>query len=161
MFPMIGALGIGARGLDTPAERKFLQRVMTGEISMEGSALEQLTRLRQKYSTLLIQDYNTLVRNEDGSDRFARYESLAKRKLQEIKIPKMVRPVDKVYNVSDGKDGTIEKTYPIMEQDTDKNSPTFNIIRWQYRPNGPYYDPNGIDITSMFESYEPTYVESN
>ena len=161
VFPMIGALGIGARGLDTPAERKFLQRVMTGEISMEGSALEQLTRLRQKYSTLLIQDYNTLVRNEDGSDRFARYEKLAGRKLQEIKIPKMVRPVDKVYNVSDGKDGTIEKTYPIMEQDTDKNSPTFNIIRWQYRPDGPYYDPNGIDITSMFESYEPTYVESN
>ena len=43
VFPMIKALGIGARGLDTPAERKFLQQVMTGEIGMTRDTLTKMT----------------------------------------------------------------------------------------------------------------------
>lgn len=36
VFAMLKPLGIGARGLDTPAERKFLQEVLTGKIGLQG-----------------------------------------------------------------------------------------------------------------------------
>jgi len=45
VFTAIGALGIGARGLDTPAERDFLIQVMTGSRTMDREALKALTNL--------------------------------------------------------------------------------------------------------------------
>ena len=168
VFPLIKQLGIGARGLDTPAERKFLQRVMTGEISMEGAALEQLTRIRQKYSTRIINEYNRKVREKDenGVGYFDRYESQG-RKLAEIVLPKMVRPIDRNFDVPDGEGGTVKKMYPILQEDKDEflengeANPDFGLRRWQYRPNGPYYNDRGADITDQFEDYEPMYVEKN
>lgn len=47
VFPQIGALGIGARGLDTPAEREFLRQVMTGTINLDKDALVRLTDIRR------------------------------------------------------------------------------------------------------------------
>ena len=154
VFPLINALGIGARGLDTPAERDFLQAVFVGTIKMEGLALEQLTRLRQKYSTMLIQDFN----NKVDSDYFARYNKIATTPLQKIVIPKMVRPNDRDYEVSDGQGGTVQKTYPIKEEDKDPDSPTFGVVRWQYRPDGPYYDERGMDISNQFDDLIVKYV---
>lgn len=48
VFPQIQALGIGARGMDTPAEREFLRKVMTGTISLNKDTLIKLTELRAK-----------------------------------------------------------------------------------------------------------------
>ena len=47
VFRAIKDLGIGARGLDTPAERDFLIKVMTGNASVSRDALIQLTRRRR------------------------------------------------------------------------------------------------------------------
>ena len=46
VFPMINTLGIGARGLDTPAERDFLISVMTGLPNMTIDTLKYLTQYR-------------------------------------------------------------------------------------------------------------------
>jgi hypothetical protein len=46
VFPMIQQLGIGARGLDTPAEREFLLSVMTGDINMNADTLKRLLNFR-------------------------------------------------------------------------------------------------------------------
>ena len=73
----------------------------------------------------------------------------------------MVRPNDKEYKVPDGQGGFVNKTYPIMEEDKDSNSPTFGMVRWQYRPDGPYYNDRGVDITSQFEDATVTYIMEN
>lgn len=160
VFPYIQSLGIGARGLDTPAEREFLQQVMTGTLKMEGQALEQLTRLRQKYTVRAIQEYNRRLTEQDsnGNTYYKRWEDSTGFKLEAMEIPKMVRPNDRDYEVSDGQGGVIQKTYPIAEKDEDPDSPTFGVVRFQYRPNGPYYDEQGIDISDQFDDLIVKYV---
>ena len=61
VFPMIGALGIGARGLDTPAEREFLRQVMTGTINMNKDALIRLTEIRKNVAEKAVEKYNKAV----------------------------------------------------------------------------------------------------
>lgn len=58
VFPMIGALGIGARGLDTPAEREFLRGVFTGTIQMDKNTLIRLTKIRENVAQRAIDKYN-------------------------------------------------------------------------------------------------------
>jgi len=58
VFPQIGALGIGARGLDTPAEREFLRQVMTGTINMDKNALLRMTKIRRDIEKRAIDKYN-------------------------------------------------------------------------------------------------------
>ena len=58
VFGMISTLGIGAKGLDTPAERDFLIKVMTGQIGDEPETIRRLTELRQKYSRKILEKYN-------------------------------------------------------------------------------------------------------
>jgi len=80
VFPQIGALGIGARGLDTPAEREFLREVMTGTITMNKDTLIRLTELRKKYEKKSLDTYNQAV--ESGQlDALFQYSGLPKRKL--------------------------------------------------------------------------------
>ena len=163
VFPLIKQLGIGARGLDTPAERNFLQAVFVGTINMEGAALEQLTRLRQKYSTMIIQDFNNKVKtkNADGVGYFSRYEKVATRTLEEIEIPKMVRPEQKKYNVPDGQGGTVEEVYPAIYPVLDDDGGETGALVYQYRPDGPMYDERGIDVTDQYPEVEVKYVEAN
>tara|TARA_B100000497_G_scaffold105472_1_gene121757 strand:- start:1221 stop:2801 length:1581 start_codon:yes stop_codon:yes gene_type:complete len=59
VFGMIAILGIGARGIDTPAERDFLIKVMTGQLEMTPEALKQMTYYRRKYSRRVIDEYNS------------------------------------------------------------------------------------------------------
>ena len=49
VFGMISILGIGARGLDTPAERDFLIQVMTGTKEMTPEAFRKMTEIRRNY----------------------------------------------------------------------------------------------------------------
>lgn len=80
VFPQIGALGIGAKGLDTPAEREFLRQVMTGTINMNKETLLRLTKLRKKYEERSLTDYNKAV-DEGQLDELFQYSGLPKRKL--------------------------------------------------------------------------------
>lgn len=72
VFPLIGALGIGARGLDTIPERQFLQKVFTGEISLTQDTLLRLTEIRRNITQRVIDRYNERV-NKGQLDRFFRY----------------------------------------------------------------------------------------
>jgi len=72
VFPMIKQLGIGARGLDTPPEREFLLKVMTGEKSMDAKAIRELTEIRQRISEKIIEKYNKKV-TSGGFDKYMKY----------------------------------------------------------------------------------------
>ena len=161
VFPLIKSLGIGARGLDTPAEREFLQKVMTGTIKMEGEALEQLTRLRQKYSVRAIQLHNLRIteEDEDGNTYFGLYEKGLTRKLKEIAIPKLVRPNEKFYDVPDEQGGTRKQRYPLPYPIINELTGEVAVgadagFVYQYRPNGPLYSERGIDVTSDFDGFD-------
>ena len=80
VFPQIGALGIGAKGLDTPAEREFLRQVMTGTINMNKDTLLRLTNLRKKYEEKSLNQYNEAVEQGQLDDLF-QFSGLPKRKL--------------------------------------------------------------------------------
>ena len=47
VFPMIGSLNIGARGMDTPAEREFLREAFTGTKEFDPATLKRLTEIRR------------------------------------------------------------------------------------------------------------------
>ena len=122
VFAMIKTLGIGARGLDTPAERNFLIEVMTGTREMDAEAIKRLTRLRREIATDAIQQWNKKVQNgsldnyiilnrklkDDGSDQFkAKFAQAKNDFIQEV--PEMYqgtwdRPVKHEIVVWDGKD---------------------------------------------------------
>jgi len=97
VFPQIGELGIGARGLDTEAERKFLQKVITGDISMNKETLVRMAQMRRKYQIQSIKDYNEAVQSGE-LDRWFNYTGTPKRLLPvpEIKddLPAAPSPVE-------------------------------------------------------------------
>jgi hypothetical protein len=78
VFPQIGALGIGARGLDTPAEREFLRQVMTGTISMNKDTLIRMTKIRRDIQERELQRFNESVQGGE-LDRFFQYSGSPKR----------------------------------------------------------------------------------
>jgi len=61
VFGAISSLGIGARGLDTPAEREFLREVLTGTTTMEPETIEKMARLRARYAAKAVARYNEAV----------------------------------------------------------------------------------------------------
>lgn len=69
VFPQISALGIGARGLDTPAEREFLRKVITGTISLNKDTLIKMTELRRRGLQDAANVYNNKVKSGE-LDRF-------------------------------------------------------------------------------------------
>ena len=84
VFGAIGELGIGARGLDTPAEREFLRQVLTGTIETTPSALLYLAYLRQKIQSRTAEEYNRLF------DSGAFGEMGAQRGMTRIEIPESI-----------------------------------------------------------------------
>lgn len=83
VFPMIGALGIGARGLDTPAEREFLRGVFTGTIQMNKETLIKLTETRMKIAERAVKKYNDMLDRGDLNN----YQEAQGRKLRRIELP--------------------------------------------------------------------------
>ena len=83
VFPMIKQLGIGARGLDTPAEREFLLRVMTGSKELDNETLQRMTQIRYDIAQRAIDRYNKRVQSGE-LDRFFREYGIQK---QEMKGP--------------------------------------------------------------------------
>ena len=83
VFPMIDALGIGARGLDTPAEREYLRGVFTGTIQMDKNTLIKLTRIRKNVAERALEKYNKRL----GEGYFKKYEEALGRKLSPLGAP--------------------------------------------------------------------------
>ena len=82
VFPQIGALGIGAKGLDTPAEREFMRQVLTGTISLDKNTLIKMTQTRRDIEKRAIDRYNQAVDSGELNDYFA--ETKRQKKLIEI-----------------------------------------------------------------------------
>jgi hypothetical protein len=70
VFPMISSLGIGARGLDTPAEREFLRKVMTGTVGLERDTLIRLTETRKNIAERAVKKYNAKVESGELNKYF-------------------------------------------------------------------------------------------
>ena len=84
VFPLIQQLGIGARGLDTPAEREYLRKVMTGTINLDRSTLLRLTELRRQALVNKAKEFNERV----GSGELdALYKALPGRVKRKVDIP--------------------------------------------------------------------------
>jgi hypothetical protein len=83
VFPQISALGIGARGLDTPAEREFLREVMTGTISLDKDTLKRMTDFRIKSAENTVKSYN----NKLNKGEFDQYQRITNRSLSPITTP--------------------------------------------------------------------------
>lgn len=82
VFPLIGALGVGARGLDTPAEREFLRQVMTGTIPMNKQTLTRMTEIRRDVTKRAIERFNKRVE----SGELNRYFELTGRPKEKITV---------------------------------------------------------------------------
>lgn len=83
VFGAITGLGIGARGLDTPAEREFLREVMAGTITMNEETIRKIAELRRKYAVEVINKYNEKV---DAGDYNLLNQTFGNR-YQKIEIP--------------------------------------------------------------------------
>lgn len=90
VFPMISSLGIGARGLDTPAERDFLRQVMTGTIKLEKDTILRLTQLRKSIAERAIDKFNDRV-DKGELNRFFEYQGTEPRKFEKPKAPVATR----------------------------------------------------------------------
>jgi hypothetical protein len=88
VFPQIGALGIGARGLDTPAERDFLIKVMTGAITMNRDTIIRMTEIRRNVAKRAVDQYNERV----DSGELDKYFEAAGRNKRRLELPEAPRP---------------------------------------------------------------------
>lgn len=108
VFPMIQTLGIGARGMDTPAEREFLRKVMAGTITLNKDTLVRMTEMRKDIAQRTLDNFNKRV-DTGELDRFFKYSGMPKQKLQGP-TPKR-RATDKVVPAPAGVD---QKVWDVM-----------------------------------------------
>ena len=80
VFPLIQSLGIGAKGMDTPAEREFIRSVLTGSKGMEKETLLQLARMRKNELTKGISRFDTEL-DSGRHDLFFKSTGIPKTKL--------------------------------------------------------------------------------
>ena len=86
VFPLIKSLGIGARGMDTPAEREFMRKVLTGTIGLSKKTLLRMARMRVKESGFQISNWNKKV--ESGElDNFFKYSGIPKGIMKQFPNP--------------------------------------------------------------------------
>ena len=88
VFPLIGALGIGARGMDTPAEREFMRSVLTGQISLNKDTLLRMAKIRKDISQRAIDRWNSRVKTGE----LDRYFDVTGRPKESIEIPGASQP---------------------------------------------------------------------
>ena len=92
VFPMIQSLGIGARGMDTPAEREFLRKVMTGTINLDRNTLKRMTEIRISIAERAVKKYNDQVARGDFKD----IGIAQNRAVERIELPKATPKPGKV-----------------------------------------------------------------
>lgn len=82
-FAQIPLLGLGAKGMDTPAERDFILSVITGQRSLSLDTLRRMTEFRRDAALRQVGDYNQRL----SSGEFDQYQSTTGRKLKPIEVP--------------------------------------------------------------------------
>jgi hypothetical protein len=70
VFGAISDLGVGARGLDTPAEREFLREVVAGKITLTKDTLLRMAAIRRKAASNNIENWNELLESGRGQSLF-------------------------------------------------------------------------------------------
>ena len=101
VFNQIAALGVGARGLDTPAEREFLREVISGTRKLDKATLIRMAELRAKYKEDAVDAYNERVRSGE-LDEFFRDFGRPKREFAKPERPK-ISDQPEVVRTPDGK----------------------------------------------------------
>jgi hypothetical protein len=87
VFPMIKQLGIGARGLDTPAEREFLLAVMVGTATMTKETLLKMTQRRIDIAERNIGIYNSYL----SEGKLDKYQKNREYKFQPISSKNVIK----------------------------------------------------------------------
>ena len=93
VFPMIQSLGVGARGMDTPAEREFLRGVMTGTTALNKDSLKRMTEIRVNLAKRAIEKYNANV----GSGKYKPVEAAQGSQLPRINTPEFTGNISPMY----------------------------------------------------------------
>lgn len=70
VFAMLKPLGIGARGLDTKEERKFIQAVLTGQIGLERETLIKMTRLARDSNKKIVDNFYNRIEKSPALKTF-------------------------------------------------------------------------------------------
>jgi len=73
VFNQFQALGVGARGLDTRAEREFLQQVISGTRTLDKETLIRMAEMRAKYKRSIVEEFNERVESGELDDFFKDY----------------------------------------------------------------------------------------
>lgn len=94
VFPLIKELGIGARGMDTPAEREFMRNVLTGTINLNKDTLLQMANIRKAIAERTVQRFNERV-DKGELDNWFRDAGRTKQKFGVPAIPPEVLAADK------------------------------------------------------------------
>jgi len=81
-FAQIPLLGLGAKGMDTPAERDFILSVITGQRTLSRDTLRRMTEFRRDAALRQVNDFNGRL----AGGEFNQYQSITGRKLTPIKI---------------------------------------------------------------------------
>lgn len=93
VFTNIQSLGIGARGLDTPAEREFLREVVSGTVSLNRETLIKMAEIRANVKERAIDKFNKRV--EGGElDKFFQASGRPKRGIEKPERPTAPPPAD-------------------------------------------------------------------
>lgn len=86
VFTNIQALGIGARGLDTPAEREYLREVISGTKELNRESLIRMAEIRARIKERAIDKFNKRV--ESGElDRYFKVTNRQKRTVDKPQPP--------------------------------------------------------------------------
>lgn len=91
VFTQMQSLGVGARGLDTPAEREFLREVITGSRKLDKDTLIRMAEMRAKYKEQAVDSWNERVRSGELNE-FYRDFGRPKRELPKPERPKSAEP---------------------------------------------------------------------
>jgi hypothetical protein len=86
VFTLLPALGIGARGMDTPAEREFMVAVLTGSIALSKDTLLEMANIRRNLEVRAVEKYNNLVESGELDPFF----EARNRKKRTVEIPSLV-----------------------------------------------------------------------
>lgn len=70
VFSQFQAIGIGARGLDTPGEREFLREVISGRKGLNKETLTRMASMRARYREEAIDSFNEKVRSGELDEFF-------------------------------------------------------------------------------------------
>jgi hypothetical protein len=98
VFSQISALGIGARGMDTPAEREFMREVITGTRDMSKETLKRMLDFRIEGVERSVDTYNDRL----GKGELNKYQEVTGRSLNPISKPTRPTPANNLPTTSSG-----------------------------------------------------------